>query len=287
MAFSRYERYGGNEQKEIGKGTKVLRASVAIIAIGLILFAFYLGIPRLLGPEQSELLGGVNTPFKPFEFSAGGDVIGIDIDIGGAIADKLGKKWKTVDFPDFNSVMSTLAAGGVDLAISGMTITPERAELFDFSEPYYDTNQKVLKLKVNSKFKKSGGNLSAQDFTGLRVGYQEKTTSEAWFETNLFGKVSMTGNKSFSDLNMALQSLRIDTSDRIDAIIVDGSVADSLVSDFPDLEIGGTIPTGEQYGVAVAKGDPKHLLPTINAVIREMKQNGELNRTIKKYTEVK
>lgn len=286
MAYNKYGRYGRDEEKEIGKGIKIFRAFVAITAIGLIFFAFYLGVPRLLGPEQSKLSGGVNTPFKPFEFSAGGEIIGIDIHIGGLVADKLGKKWQTVDFPDFDSVMSTLAAGGIDLIISGMTVTPERAEIFDFSESYYDVDQAVLKLKANSKFKKSGGNLSAEDFTGLRIGYQGGTTSETWFEGKLFGKVSLAGNTSFPNHNIALQSLRLDTSDRIDVIIVDKPVADSLANDYPDLEIGGTIPTGEKYAVAVAKGDPKHLLPAINEVIREIKQNGELNRTIKKYSEV-
>lgn len=131
----------------------------------------------------------------------------------------------------------------------------------------------------NGNFK-IAGMLSPKDFEGMKIGYQGFTTSENWAQSNLFGKISLTDNKSFANVESGLQMLRF--SD-VDGIILDEPTARMFAKNYPGMKVAGTIDTKETYGIAVKKGDPKNLLPKVNDMINEMKKNGEYDKLIKKH----
>lgn len=252
---------------------------VVVILIMLILassyYFFTTASHRFSQPSKGTLTIGTNTPFKPFEYKNGDNIIGFDMELGQKIGEKLERKVIIKDFSDFPALFPALETGSIDMVISSITITTSRDEVMDFSEPYYNASQALLTAKKSNI--NLNMNLDPKDFTGLKIGYQEKTTSQSYIETNLDDTVLKT---SFGDLNMAIQSLRFDM---IDGILLDEPVAKSLTKDYPDLVISGIVDTKEQYGVVVKQGDPQKMLPEVNAVIQEMKKNGEYDQLIKKY----
>lgn len=269
-----------NDYRDDEKGKPSIVAIVAIVAVILVLgyFATTRTIGRFNEPPKENITFGLNSPYPPFESKVGDEYFGFDVDLAYKIGEKMNKKVIIKDFSDFGTILPALETGAIDAAISAITITDERKGVADFSVPYFNASQALLVLK-DSKFKASGS-ISANDFAGMKIGYQEKTTSQGWAEENLFGKVNLAENKTFGDLNGGLQLLRFGV---IDGIIMDEPSAYAFARSYPDLKVAGVMQTNEAYGVAVKKGDPQKLLKEIDQVIGEMKQNGEYDQLIKKH----
>ena len=275
-----FDRDYGNERK--GKPSKiVISAIIAMILVGL-----YLLVPAtskaIYAPPRDNITVVTNLPYPPFEDLVGGEFTGLDIDIAYKFGDKYNARVIVTDVPEFDDVFLALKDGKADMAISAITISSgnsSRSNLSDFSIGYYNASQAVLAME-NGKFK-IANELFADDFKGMRIGYQGSTTNEGWAAANLFGKVDLAGNISFGDVDSGLQILR---SGDIDGIILDEPAARALAKKNPGMVVAGVINnTQEEYGIAVKKGDPKKLLPKINELIKELKENGEYEKLIKKH----
>lgn len=241
-------------------------AMIAIVITGY--FAVTRTAARAAQPARAVLVIGTNPPFPPFEQRYGGTIEGFDIDLVARIAKQMNRRLKIQEFTDFSSILPALAAGKIDLAVSAITITPQRSEVVTFSQSYYTTAQAVLATKQSIL-----RNLSQPaDFAGLKVAYQKGTTSEDWAKKHLLDSVKVAACTTFDDLDYALQSLRFG---EFDVVLLDKAPAEKFVQNHPDLKMVGTIETGEQYGLAVQRGDPQHLLPTINNVLETMHKKGE------------
>lgn len=253
-----------------------------LVAVGLILayFAATMTISMVSPAPQDTLVVGLNTPFPPFEEVQNEKIVGFDVDLANAIGEKLGREVVIKDFSDYNAVLPALETGAIDIAISGITITPVRSNAVDFSVPYYNASQAVLAKKGQSP---SAGDMAPQYFSGKKIGFQELTTSQSWVEANLYGQIELGGNQSFKDWNVGLQSLRLGS---VDVLIMDRPVAETFAKENADLESVGVIETHEQYGVAVKKGDPQGILEDINTTITDMKQDGRYQEMIKNNFEV-
>lgn len=254
-----------------------------IAAVILVAVAGYFAVQRTAAkyaePEKEFLVVGTSTPFPPFEMKNAGEVVGFDIDIAERIARALGRKLVIKDFTEFDALLPTLEAGGLDMIASALSIRSDRQEVVDFSMPYCDTAQGVLarkKIPIMSIISKP------EDFKGLRIAYQKGTTSESWVKDYLLGisKASVKSHTAFSDMAYAIQLLRLGS---FDVIVLDKRAAESFVKANPDLIVVGVVETGEQYGFAVRKDDPKKLLAVINRVITEMKEKGEYQELIKAW----
>jgi ABC-type amino acid transport substrate-binding protein len=177
----------------------------------------------------------------------------------------MGKKLVIKDFTDFDALLPAVQSGSLDMAASSITIRQDRDEVVDFSTPYYLASQGVLIGK--------GGRFN-QDFSGMKVAYQEGTTSQSWAEEKkIAGMV-------FKDMNLGIQLLVVGA---VDAIIMDEPAARNFAKSNPGLTFAGEIKTGEQYGLVVQQGDPKKLLPVINKVIAEMKSDGRYQKLLEKW----
>lgn len=255
----------------------ILAIIVALVLfLGVLWFAIASTIDKAHEPSRGILVVGTNTPFPPFEDRKGEELIGFDIDLAERLAKALGKRLVIKDFNEFDALLPGLQAGTLDMIASAVTIRDDRKEVVDFSDSYFDASQAIIANKGNS-FIFSG---NPADFTGYKVGYQKGTTSQSWVESHLLGKVKAGDLIPFGDLTVGLGLLRLGS---VDLIIIDEPVARSFAKNNSDIIVAGTIETGEKYGLAVPKGDPKKILPTINKALKEMKETGEYDKLIQKW----
>ena len=222
------------------------------------------------GKNDNVLVVSTSANFPPYEYKEGNKIIGIDADIAEVIAEKLGKKVKWMDM-EFASVLASIVSGKSDIALAGLTITEERKNNVDFSEPYATSVQKVI-------VKKNGDVKSIDDLSnGKLIGVQSGTTGDV-YATDDFGEESVQRYSKFVD---AIQALKVG---KLDAVIVDEQVAIKLVEEVGgnDLDILSTSYAEEEYAIAITKGNTE-LLNSINDIIRSMKSDGTLNNIVSKY----
>ena len=204
--------------------------------------------------------------FPPYEFLRGHEIVGIDVEICRAIAQKLGREF-SCETVDFDSVIPAVISGKADLAAAGITITEDRKKNVDFSVPYVKTGIVVI-------YKKSVGFTGAEQLKGKKIGVQGGTTSETYVLNEL--KQEPERSRSPAESVAALKS------GRVDFVIADIDPAKNCVKGEADLAISDFI-TSEEYAIAIKKGQPE-LLKTINETIAEVKADGRLAKWIADYT---
>ena len=225
--------------------------------------------------KSGKLIVGTSADFPPFEFvnKETNEIVGFDIDIAKAVADKLGVQLEIKDIK-FGALIPALQNGEIDMIIAGMTITEERAKVVDFSEPYFEADQAVLVKADNEEIK------SADDLAGKKIGVQSGTTGELWVDENLVkaGKVSEDNVKRYNKFIEAILALK---KGDVDAVVIDKPVAEAYAKTEGDVKVAFIIKTGEHYGIAVRKGS--NLLPIVNEVLKELKDSGKLDQLLKKW----
>ncbi|MEV0346360.1 ABC transporter substrate-binding protein [Nonomuraea sp. NPDC050680] len=217
---------------------------------------------QLVAP--GKLTTCTNLPYPPFQSKdASGKVVGFDVDMIDLVAKKLGVTQDIVDI-DFDSIKggAALSAAKCDVAAAGMTITPDRKQHLDFSNPYFD---EVLGLVT----KKGAGvpDLETAKTKGLSVGVQAGTTSLT------LAKGKGIEAKEFKDsgkLLLALQSGQVDMVIQDLPVVVDWMKKPNVSSAY---ELSGQVPTHAQYGFAVKKGNAA-LLKVINESLAEAIKDG-------------
>lgn len=212
---------------------------------------------------------GSDTAFPPFESMNGTTAEGFDVDLITAIAKKIGLE-AVIKTEVFDTVIPTLKAGGkFDVVASAMTITDERKQEIDFTDPYIDSNQSIA-VKKGSTIK------SEADLTGKKVGVQSGTTGEAWAKENLTGATTVPF-KTATEAFAALQA------GNVDAVVNDLPVTAFLVKDpARGLEIVKEVATGEQYGFAVSKENTA-LLAAMNQALAGLKSDGTYDQIYSKW----
>jgi ABC-type amino acid transport substrate-binding protein len=252
---------------------------VGVVMVFLLLFLVLFYKPESeeeLSPKMQEIMSknkiivGTNAAFPPMEtFDEQGNFIGIDIEIAKKIAESLGVKaeLKQIEWQD---IFDTLIADEVDILISGITITPERAEKMAFSNPYFNAGQVIVIHKDEQEIITEVKNLNNRI-----LGAQEGTTGYAE------AKDISNDVIGYIDYSEAKQGL---LNREIEAIIVDYPVAISLVKGQNNMIIVGEPFTQEFYGIAVQK-ENEMLLEKINETLVNLKKSGQLDQIIQNYIE--
>jgi len=202
-----------------------------------------------------------DVPYPPFEyFDDEGTIVGFDIDIAEAIAESIDAELEVVQ-TGFEGIQSGVAldAGTCDLAISGMTITEERAGNMLFSEPYLDDNLGLMAAT-------SADVSSLDDLEGLTVGVQTETTG-ADYATEAGYDV-----RDYPDSGLLIQGLE---SGQVDAAIGNISILGYQAGESDTAEFIEEIDTGEQLGMAAATGNDQ-LIDAVNEALAEMEASGEM-----------
>lgn len=226
--------------------------------------------------DGSALVLGTSADYAPFEFmyaDENGDMqyAGIDVSAAQYIADEMGKELK-VENMAFEYLLTSLAKGDYDMVMAAMEATPERLESADFSDPYYTDMPPMILVKADSADQYQ----TLADFAGKSVGAQAATTKEDIVRDSMEG-ASLVSLSLVTDLVNEL------AYGKVDAIVLDGAVAQEYAESNSDLVIAAAsdeLGTAEPYCVAVAKGDPKGLLPAINAAIAKMQAENKMEAFI-------
>ena len=227
-------------------------------------------------PEaKTTLVVGVSADYAPFEFmypDAGGNMVygGIDISVAQYVADEMGLTMQ-VENMSFDNLLASLDKGDFDIVLSAMEATPERLENADFSDPYYTDVPPAILVKAD----KADQYKTLADFSGKSVGAQTATT-----KLDLVNDIEGVTPVALSSVLDLVNEL---VYDKVDAILVDGGVAQQYADANPDLviaEASSELGEAAPYCIAVAKGDPKGLLDGINAAIAKMTAENKIETFI-------
>jgi polar amino acid transport system substrate-binding protein len=220
--------------------------------------------------EEGILTIGTDLPYPPFEYREGGEMTGFDVDIMEEIANRLGLQPEWVDSP-FDTIFTDLANGQFDVVISGATITPEREQEVNFSDPYFRSLQALV-------VSEDSGIGSFDDLgDGDSVSVQSGTTGELWAEENLAPQgVEIRAFPEYPPVYNALEA------GQVDGVVYDESSAIPETFNRPGTEVVDTIDTNEFYGIAV---DPANadLLDAVNEALAEMIEDGTYEEIYNSY----
>ena len=209
-----------------------------------------------------------DTPYEPFEMTdEEGNPAGFDMDLVRAIGERAELDIAVVDLP-FDGILGSLAAGDCDVVASAVTITEERAEQVDFTDPYFDAEQSLL-VKTDSDI------TGIADLAGKNVGVQTGTTGEAYANENVEG-ATITSFEDSDGLFAAIES------DSIDAILQDLPVNGYRSTQDESVTVVETYPTDEQYGFAVEKGNTA-MLDFLNDGLQALRDDGSYDTMFATY----
>jgi len=211
-----------------------------------------------------------DTPYEPFEFKddAGKDT-GYDIDLLRAIAGTADLELAVIDLP-FDGILGSLEAGDCDVVGSAVTITDERSQQVDFTDPYFDADQSLL-IKADQVDEI----MALADLDGASIGVQSGTTGEAYANENATG-AEVT---SFEDSDGLFAALEANT---IAAILQDLPVNGYRSTQDDSVVVVETYPTEEQYGFAVKKGS-SGLLDFLNTGLESLRVDGTFDEIYASY----
>ena len=215
-----------------------------------------------------------NADFPPYEFMSGGEIAGIDPEIAGAIAAKLGLELQIMDI-DFDSVIIAVETGMADMAMAGLTVTEERKEQVNFSTSYA-TGVQVIIVPENSSIT-SVDDLFADD-AFHSIGVQLSTTGDLYSTWDLEdeGLATIERFAKGTDAVMAL------TAGRVDAVIIDNEPARVFVNLNPGLKILDTEFAVEDYAIGINRSNTA-LLESVDQALRELMADGTVAAIIDKY----
>lgn len=226
--------------------------------------------------DSKTLIMGTSADYAPFEFMYKGkdgtmQYGGIDVSVGQYIAESMGKELK-VENMSFDYLLPSLVKGDFDIVIAAMEADGERLKSADFSDPYYTDLPPAILVKASD----AASYKTLADFAGKSVAAQTGTTKLDIVNEQLTGANAVP-------LALVTDMVNELVNGKVDAILVDGAVAKQYAETNKDLVIADAsseLGAAQPYCVAVAKGDPKGLLPAINAAIAKMNEENKLESFI-------
>lgn len=227
--------------------------------------------------ERGKLIVGTASGYPPYEFvditSADQQVIGIDMELAKAIAEELGVELVIEDM-SFSSLLASLPAKKIDLAIAGIAPTDERKESMDFSDSYLFAEQSFLILKSNESVY---GTLDS--FKGQPLAAQKSTTQERVCQ-DLFPDSQLVSLDKVPDCIMELKSGKV-AGVCIESIVGQQYVISDEELTFSSADLG----IKKETAIALEKGN-EDLLEIVNKVIADNMANGNFDKWIMEYSEI-
>ena len=223
---------------------------------------------------SAKLTMATEATFPPYEYYDGDAIVGIDVEVAQAIAEKLGMELEVTDIA-FDSIIPGIQTGKYDMGMAGMTVTDERKEQVNFSDSYA-TGVQVVIVKDDSPIT-SVDDLFA-DGASTVVGTQAGTTGFI-YATSDIEDVGLGTVKSFGKTTDAVEALK---NGQVDCVILDNEPAKALVAANEGLHILDTEYAVEDYAIAIAKEDTD-LLEKVNKALSELTADGTLQSIVDKY----
>jgi len=216
--------------------------------------------------EGDVLVMATNAEFPPYEYREGDDIVGIDAEVAGLIAEKLGMELQIEDMA-FDSVLAAVQTGKADIAMAGITVTEDRQMMVNFTDTYTKATQMII-VTEDSEI------ASPDDLTGKTIGVQLGTTGDIYVD-DIEDATAERFSKGFEAVQALLQG-------KVDAVVIDGEPAKVFVSQNEGLKLLDDPFTEEEYAIAISK-DNEELLEKVNTALNELKEEGEFQKVIDKY----
>jgi polar amino acid transport system substrate-binding protein len=229
------------------------------------------GGPQFETLEEGILQVGSCLDYRPFEYFEKGseEPTGFDVELTEAIATQLDLEVEWVR-ADFDTIFTAVDAGQFDMVAAASTITPERQETVDFSDPYYNARQALTV--------QSGGPASTDELgEGDTVGVQKGTTGADWARDNLAPQGVTV--RTFTAVTDAFTNLE---GGQVDGIINDEPSSAAEIEQRPGLELVESIDTDEHYGFAFSKDNPD-LTRAVNDALQAVIADGTYQQIFEKY----
>ncbi|MFM7279231.1 MAG: ABC transporter permease subunit [Microcystis aeruginosa] len=240
------------------RGRAVQRVIFALL--GLVLALGLSVIPAFSQTPPNPFRVATEATFPPFEFQQGGQLTGFDIDLMRAIGKEADLNIDLRNLP-FDGIIPALQARTVEAAISGMTITSERAQAISFSRPYFRAGLAIAVREDNKTIK------NFEDLKGKKIAVQIGTTG-ALEATKIPGAVV----SQFDSAALALQEL---INGRVEAVVNDKPVTLYAIKEagLRGVKVVGELLTEEFYGIALPKNSP--YLQLINDALGRVIESGQ------------
>lgn len=218
--------------------------------------------------EDGKLTYASSGLYKPFNFTEAGELTGFDVEIGAAIAEKMGLEPNPVTTP-WETITQSLLGNKFDVIIGSMAITAERSERVNFSDPYYYSGGMI--------FAPEGSDIaSADDLEGKTIGVVAQSTYDT------AAQEYTDDIKYYNSDVVALKDLTVEG--RLDAVITADVVGFEAIANGMKIKEVGDPLWIEQAAVAVRKEDEK-LLEEINKAIQEIVEDGTYDEISNKWFE--
>ncbi|MCI7325318.1 ABC transporter substrate-binding protein [bacterium] len=218
--------------------------------------------------EAGKLIMATNATFPPYEMTTdAGDFEGIDVEIAGAIAEKLGLELQ-IDDMDFDAALLSVQQGKADIVMAGVSVTEDRLLVMDFSDSYATGIQSII-VPEDSDI------ASADDLAGHMIGCQRGTTGYIYCSDD-FGDESVT---AYDNGLTAVQAL---VNCQVDCVVIDNAPAQEFVAANPGLKILDTSYVEEEYAIGMGKGNTA-MLEAVNGALADLKEDGTIQAIVDKY----
>lgn len=224
--------------------------------------------------ESGKLIMATNATFPPYEYIEGNKIVGIDAEIAGAIAEKLGLELQ-IDDMEFDSIIESVKGGKADIGLAGMTVTPERQEVINFTASYA-TGVQVVIVTEDSAIA-TVDDLFAEGAMHV-IGVQRNTTGDLYSTWDLEDAGLATVDR-YSKGADAVQAL---LTGKADCVVIDNEPAKAFVEANDGLKILDTAYAVEDYAAAMSK-DNAELYEAVNKALEELIADGTVASIIEKY----
>lgn len=244
--------------------------------LGVVLICVFAAVLALAGcgssSDSEKYTIATDTTFAPFEYEdEDGNFVGIDMDLLAAIADDQGFEYE-IQQVGFDAAVQSLEAGQCDGVIAGMSITDERKEKFDFSDPYFDSGVQMAVKSDNTDI------TSYEDLKGKNVAVKKGTEGYDYADS-IKDKYGFTMT-TFDDSSNMYEDVKSGNSV---ACFEDYPVIAYAINQGQPLKLVGDKQQGSSYGFAVKKGENAELLEKFNAGLKNLKENGKYQEILDKY----
>ena len=219
--------------------------------------------------ESGKLIMSTNAQFPPYEMvKDDGSFEGIDVEVAGKIAEKLGLEL-VVDDMDFDAALLAAQNGKSDIVMAGVTVNEDRLKSMDFSDSYAKGVQVIIV--------KEGSPIATVDDLGNadKIGTQRGTTGFIYCSDD-YGDEHVT---AFDDGATAVQSL---LNGQVDAVVIDSAPAQEYVKANAGLVILDTEYANEDYAIGIKKGNTE-LINAVNGALKDLIADGTVQSIIDKY----
>jgi len=222
--------------------------------------------------EKGKLIMSTNAAFPPYEMVADdGSFEGIDVEVAGAIAEKLGLELE-IDDMDFDAALLAVQQGKSDIVMAGVSVTDDRLLVMNFSDSYATGVQVVIV--------KEGSDVTMDNLGEKMIGCQRGTTGYIYAsdtpENGGYGEDHVT---AYDNGAAAVQAL---LNGQVDCVIIDSAPAQEYVAANPGLALLEGNWVEEQYAIGMNKGNTE-LVNAVNKALEELIADGTVQKIIDKY----